>query len=169
MGSSCKLEPARVPWRVQVCNLNPVFDKINDAKPLTRISKGFTAEMYWGNSALYMSWRGQRYKRWVQVANLNPLAGKHLAGSWYVMKKNEIVKKNLGLHGEWMKYVFEHPEVLDRIPKGAVLVILPEDDEVLYDENYKVLEENKMKGIPVFVVTMKTPKPQISNIEVVIA
>ncbi|MBM2834021.1 MAG: hypothetical protein HW406_1182, partial [Candidatus Brocadiaceae bacterium] len=23
-------------------------------------------------------------------------------------------------------------------------MILPEDDEVLYDENYKVLEENKM-------------------------
>jgi len=72
------------------------------------------------------------------------------------MTKDEIIKKNLGLHGEWMKYVFEHPEVLDRIPKGSVLVILPEDDEALYDENYKVLEENKMKGIPVFVVTMKT-------------
>ncbi len=62
------------------------------------------------------------------------------------MTKNEIVKKNLDLHGEWMNYVFEHPEVLDRIPKGAVLVILPEDDEALYDENYKVLEENKMRA-----------------------
>lgn len=68
-----------------------------------------------------------------------------------------------------MNYVFEHPEVLDRIPEGAVLVILPKDDEVLYDENYKVMTENKMKGIPVFVVTMKTPKPQVSNIEVVLA
>jgi len=85
------------------------------------------------------------------------------------MAKNEIIKKNLDLHGEWMKYVFEHPEVLDRIPKGAVLVILPEDDEVLYNENYRVLEKNKTKGIPVFVVTMKTPKSQISNIEVVTA
>lgn len=85
------------------------------------------------------------------------------------MVKNEIIKKNLDLHGEWMKYVFEHPEVLDRIPKGAVLVILPEDDEVLYNENYRVLEKNKTKGIPVFVVTMKTPKSQISNIEVVTA
>ncbi len=85
------------------------------------------------------------------------------------MAKNEIIKKNLDLHSEWMKYVFEHPEVLDRIPKGAVLVILPEDDEVLYNENYRVLEKNKTKGIPVFVVTMKTPKSQISNIEVVTA
>ena len=85
------------------------------------------------------------------------------------MKKEEIIKKNLDLHSEWMKYVFEHPDILDRIPKGAVLVILPEDDKELYDENYKVLEENKKKGITVFVVTMKTPKPQISNIEIIAA
>ena len=80
------------------------------------------------------------------------------------MTKKEVIKKNLDLHAEWMKYVFENPDMLDRIPKNAVLVILPEDDEELYRENYRVLEENKSKGIPVFVVRMKTPKPQISNI-----
>lgn len=85
------------------------------------------------------------------------------------MTKEEVVKRNLDLHAEWMKYVFEHPEVLDRIPKGAVLVILPEDDDGLYTENNKILEENKKKNIPVFVVTMKTPKTQISNIEVIVA
>ncbi|MDP3112709.1 MAG: DUF5647 family protein [Thermodesulfovibrionales bacterium] len=85
------------------------------------------------------------------------------------MTKDDIVRKNLDLHAEWMKYVFENPDVLDRIPKNAVLVILPEDDEELYRENYKVLEENKGKGIPVFVVRMKTPRPQISNIEVIAA
>lgn len=85
------------------------------------------------------------------------------------MTKEEVVKRNLDLHAEWMKYVFEHPEVLDRIPKGAVLVILPEDDDGLYAENNKILEENKKKNIPVFVVTMKTPKTQISNIEVIVA
>jgi siroheme synthase (precorrin-2 oxidase/ferrochelatase) len=85
------------------------------------------------------------------------------------MTKQEIIKKNLDLHSEWMKYAFENPDVLDRIPKGAVLVILPEDDKELYAENYKILEQNKRKGIPVFVVTMKMPKPQISNIEIVAA
>ena len=44
------------------------------------------------------------------------------------MTQDEIIRKNLDLHAEWMKYVFEHPDVLDRIPKGAVLVILPEDE-----------------------------------------
>lgn len=85
------------------------------------------------------------------------------------MTKEEIIKKNLDLHAEWMKYAFEHPDVLDRIPKGAVLIILPEDDYELYAENSKILEENKKKEIPVFVVTMKTPKAHISSIEVIAA
>ena len=84
-------------------------------------------------------------------------------------KKEDIVKRNLDLHAEWMKYVFEHPDVLDRIPKGAVLVILPDDDKELYEENYKILVENKSKSIPVFAVRMKTPKPQVSNMEVIAA
>ena len=86
-----------------------------------------------------------------------------------MMTKEEMIKKNLDLHSEWMKYTFENPDVLDRIPKGAVLVILPEDDKELYAENYKILEQNKRKGIPVFVVTMKMPKPQISSIEIIAA
>ena len=86
-----------------------------------------------------------------------------------MMTKEEVVKKNFDLHAEWMKYTFENPDVLDRIPKGAVLVILPEDDKELYAENYKILEQNKRKGIPVFVVTMKMPKPHISSMEIVAA
>jgi len=86
-----------------------------------------------------------------------------------MMTKEEAIKKNLDLHSEWMKYTFENPDVLDRIPKGAALVILPEDDKELYAENYKILEQNKRKGIPVFVVTMKMPKPHISSIEIVAA
>ncbi len=85
------------------------------------------------------------------------------------MIKEDIIKKNLDLHAEWMKYIFDNPDVLDKIPKGAVLVILPEDDKELYDENWKVLEENKNKGIPVVVIKMKIPKPQISDIEIVAA
>ena len=85
------------------------------------------------------------------------------------MTKEEAIRKNLDLHAEWLKYAFDNPDVLDRIPKGAVLVLLPEDDKELYEENYKILENNKKKGIPVFVVTMKMPKPQISSIEIIAA
>lgn len=85
------------------------------------------------------------------------------------MTKDDIIKKNLDLHAEWMKYVFENPDMLDKIPKGATLVILPEDDKELYEENCRVLEEEKKKGNTVFVVKMKVPKPQISNIEIIAA
>jgi len=85
------------------------------------------------------------------------------------MTKDDIIKKNLDLHAEWMKYVFENPDVLDKIPKGAILVILPEDDKELYEENYRVLEENKKRGVPSFVIKMKTPKSQISDMEIVAA
>lgn len=56
------------------------------------------------------------------------------------MRKEEIVNKNLDLHGEFMKYTFEHPEILDQIPKGATLVILPEDNPFLYKENLKIIK-----------------------------
>ena len=83
------------------------------------------------------------------------------------MSKDDIIRKNLDLHAEWMKYVFENPDVLDKIPEGAVLVILPEDDKELYVENYKILKKNKEKRIPVFVVRMKMPKTHVSNIEII--
>ena len=83
------------------------------------------------------------------------------------MNKDELINKNLDLHAEWMKYVFENPDVLDKIPEGAVLVILPEDDKELYEENYKILKKNKEKRMPVFVVRMKMPKTQVSNIEII--
>jgi hypothetical protein len=41
-----------------------------------------------------------------------------------------------------MRYVFGNPGVLDKIPKGAVLVILPEDDKELY-ENIRGRTEKK--------------------------
>lgn len=83
------------------------------------------------------------------------------------MTQEEIAKKNLDLHAEFMRYAFDHPEVLDRIPRGATLVILPEDNEELYSENLKVVEEKKGLGPPVVVIKMKTPEPIVPTLEVV--
>jgi hypothetical protein len=32
------------------------------------------------------------------------------------MKRESVVRKNLDLPDEFMKYAFEHPEILDEIP-----------------------------------------------------
>ena len=76
-----------------------------------------------------------------------------------------MVKKNLDLQAEFMKYVFENPEVLDKIPKDATMVILPEDDPELYKENLKIVKTQEEKKLPVVIVRMKTPKPVIPRIE----
>jgi hypothetical protein len=68
------------------------------------------------------------------------------------MIRDEVIRKNLDLHAEWMKYTFENPDVLDRIPKGAVLVL---EDKELYEET--TLEENRRRTSLFFVVTMKMP------------
>jgi len=83
------------------------------------------------------------------------------------MTKEEMIKKNLDLHAEFMRYAFENPDVLNIIPKGSRLVILPEDDPQLYEENLKVVKDSQKKNIPVVVVTMKTPKPIVPKIKVI--
>jgi Family of unknown function (DUF5647) len=47
------------------------------------------------------------------------------------MKRENVVKKNLDLLDEFMKYAFDHPEILDEIPRDGTLVILPEGDAAL--------------------------------------
>ena len=50
------------------------------------------------------------------------------------MKRESIVRKNLDLLDEFMKYAFDHPEILDGIPRDRTLVILPEGDRLWNDK-----------------------------------
>ncbi|MBI5191287.1 MAG: hypothetical protein HZA22_11540 [Nitrospirae bacterium] len=74
------------------------------------------------------------------------------------MKKDDIVKNNLDMLNEFMKYAFKNPDILDRIPKGAELVILPENEPRMYKENMKLVEKLKKAGKPFVVVRMKLPE-----------
>ncbi|MBA7702189.1 MAG: hypothetical protein GH144_05350 [Clostridia bacterium] len=83
------------------------------------------------------------------------------------MTKEEMIKKNLDLHAEFMRYTFENPNALDRIPKGSRLVILPDDDPQLYEENLKIVKDSQQKKLPVVIVRMKTPTPIVPKIEII--
>ena len=85
------------------------------------------------------------------------------------MTPDEMVQRNLDLHAEWMRYVFENPDALDRIPPQAVLVFVPEDDVELATENLKTVDSVKRAGQTVVVIRMKTPRPQVPTIEVTAA
>jgi hypothetical protein len=79
------------------------------------------------------------------------------------MKKDTAIKKNLDLLNEFMKYAFESPEILEKIPPESKLVILPIGDQELYKYNEKMANKMFSQGENVVLVKMK--KPEISTPE----
>lgn len=83
------------------------------------------------------------------------------------MTQKEIVNKNLDLLAEFMKYAFDNPDALDKIPNNAELVILPENDPELYEENIKTAKIHQKRNVPVTIVKMNIPKPIVPQIEMI--
>ena len=81
------------------------------------------------------------------------------------MKKEVQVRNNFELLNIFMQYACDHPKILDKIPAGAELVILPENDPDMLKENMKIVEKMKKKGTRFVVVKMRIPEampePQI--------
>jgi len=71
------------------------------------------------------------------------------------------------LESRKLRYTFENPNALDRIPKGSRLVILPDDNPQLYEENLKIVKDSQEKNILVVIVRMKTPIPIVPKIEII--
>ncbi len=74
------------------------------------------------------------------------------------MTKELITRKNLELLEYFHRYAFEHPEVLDRIPRDAQLIILPENDPELLKVNEQIVEECKRAGRRFVVFRVRIPE-----------
>lgn len=81
------------------------------------------------------------------------------------MKKADIIKKNLDLLNEFMKYAFDHPEILDQVPSGGEVVILPDDDPAVMQQNMKIAEKQRQSGKDVVLVTFRRPAPVTPTFE----
>jgi len=75
---------------------------------------------------------------------------------WYRM----AYEKEMG-----KKYAFEHPDVMDKIPPEAELVILPVDDKRLCDYNKKTADKLFSQGKTVVLVRVKQPEPLVPELE----
>jgi hypothetical protein len=73
------------------------------------------------------------------------------------MNSDELFQKNVNLSLEFSRYLFEHPEIEDKIPRGAQIVLLPEFDEELKDSNLKIARQQRQEGQPVVYVRIKEP------------
>lgn len=78
------------------------------------------------------------------------------------MKKDEIIKENLDLLNEFMKIAFDQPDIMDKVPTGTELVILPENDPELYKANLKIKQSLEKKGKKCTLVKMKKPEKAAS-------
>ena len=67
-----------------------------------------------------------------------------------------MVEKNLELSLEFSRYLFEHPELEKKIPKGAYVVLLPEFDPELKQFNMQLARRRQAKGER--VVYVKVPR-----------
>ena len=81
------------------------------------------------------------------------------------MKKDLAVKKNLDLLNEFMKYAFENPGILERIPPEAELIILPTNDPELSEYNRKTADKILSRGKKVVFAKMKKPEILIPELE----
>jgi hypothetical protein len=81
------------------------------------------------------------------------------------MSKRELIEKNMSLTIEFSKYIFEHPELEDKIPKGAQVILLPEYDEELRKYNMAIANKQREKGQPVVYVKIeKLFAPRLSRV-----
>lgn len=63
-----------------------------------------------------------------------------------------------------MRYAFDHPEILDEIPRDASLVILPEGNSSQEKENRKILNRLKAKSEKVVAIKLKATKRKVSKV-----
>lgn len=80
--------------------------------------------------------------------------------------ENDMVTKNIELSAEFSRYLFEHPEIEERIPAEAEIVFLPEFDMELKEYNIRLGKQIEAEGVKVVYVAIKAMRPKtLSRIE----
>ncbi|MDI6793170.1 MAG: hypothetical protein QME81_09930 [bacterium] len=76
------------------------------------------------------------------------------------MTEEKLFQKNVILGGEFTKYVLDHPEILDEIPRGAHVFILPQDDPELLEANIRMADKALIDGETVVYVKVDKLRPE---------
>lgn len=77
----------------------------------------------------------------------------------------KMAEKNLDLIFEFEKYVLQHPNFAEDIPRNAVVFMQVEGDDRFNRWSQRLAEKHRRKGRPVLSVTVKKMGPVHSRIE----
>ncbi len=80
------------------------------------------------------------------------------------MRNEDLFKKNHILGIEFDRYVLENPDFLERIPDGAEIVFLPEDDPDLCEENIRLAQVHREEGRPIVIIKIERLEPPRSRL-----
>ena len=81
-------------------------------------------------------------------------------------KEKEMIERNIELSAEFSRYLFEHPELEEKIPVGAEIVFLTEFDKELKEYNVKLGKDIESGDVKVVYIVIKNMRPKLlSRIE----
>ena len=79
------------------------------------------------------------------------------------MTKEEMFRKNQQLSTEFELYLLDHPEIEEKIPGNAMIVLLPDYDQELAAMNKKLAEASREPGQA--IVYVRVEKLRASRID----
>lgn len=79
--------------------------------------------------------------------------------------EKKMVEKNLDLIFEFEKYVLDHPDLANRIPRNAVVSVRLDGDDKFNRWSQRLAEKQREGRQPVYCVTIKKLRPVRSRIE----
>jgi hypothetical protein len=82
------------------------------------------------------------------------------------IKEKEMLERNIELSAEFSRYLFEHPEIEEKIPVDVEIILLPGFDEELKEFNLRLGKDIEANGGRVVYISIKEIRPKaLSRIE----
>jgi hypothetical protein len=75
-------------------------------------------------------------------------------------REKEMIERNMELSGEFSRYLFEHPDIENKLPADAEIVLLPEFDVELKAFNLDMGKNIEAGGEKVVYVAIKDLRPR---------
>ena len=79
--------------------------------------------------------------------------------------EKKMIEKNLDLIFELEKYVLDHPDLVNRIPRNAVVSVRLDGDDEFNRWSQRLAEKQREGRQPVYCVTIRKMRPVRSRIE----
>lgn len=82
---------------------------------------------------------------------------------------DKMTQRNIELSAEFSRYIFEHPEMEERLPLDAEIVLLPDFDAELLEHNRALGRDMERNGEKVTYIHVGKMRPKtVSRIESVV-